>query len=145
MTRESDRRQDILPTAGQIKQTAAMFTAASRQKSIERSGITLEGELTEKGIAKQRLALFSDPSGLAQQLQHKESVPVSTAELESDIIKNASGIARERLSLFKNLEQQGGARTSPPKDVKKFKEFTPPPQLDPHLQRQYVIIVNKFS
>lgn len=135
--RESDRAEDVMPTAGQIKQTAAMFiNGASRQKSIERSGITIEGELTEKGIAKSRLALFSDPQAMSQQTNG------SNTEAD-DVIKAAkeSGIAKERLNLFKNLEQQqNGVRTSPSKEIKKLKEFTPPPQLDPHLQRQYIII-----
>lgn len=133
--RESDRNDDVLPSAGSIKQTAAMFTG--RQKSIDRSGITIEGELLEKGIAKSRLALFNDPSALNQSTHS-----VNTTELESDIMKNASGIAKERLNLFKNLEQSGaGTRTSPSRDQKKLKEFTPPPQLD-HQQRQYIIIVS---
>ncbi len=143
--RETDRRDDILPSAGSIKQTAAMF-ANTRQKSIERSGITIEGELTEKGIAKSRLALFSDPNAIAA--QQREQGQLSAAELEMEAIKNAaSGVAKERLNMFKNMEQQqanGGPRISPSKEVKKFKEFTPPPQLDPHLQRQYIIIVSKI-
>ena len=137
VVRESDRQDDILPTAGQIKQTAAIFTNSNgntnRKKSIERSGITIEGELAEKGLAKSRLALFNDPNAIAQQ-----SSNVSTTELESEIIKNASGIAKERLNLFKNLEQQ----PTVPKELKKLKEFTPPPQLDQ--QRQYIIIVTVF-
>jgi hypothetical protein len=143
VVRESDRSEDILPQAGQIKQTAAMFLT-NRQKSIERSGIVIEGELTEKGIAKSRLALFNDPNAITNQNQN-----VSTAELEQEYIKNASGIAKERLNLFKNLEQQQNqsgstSRASPPK---KLKEFTPPPQLDPHLQqqRQYIIIDKENS
>lgn len=136
VVRESDRIDDILPNAGAIKQTAAMFTNSSaRLKSIERSGISIEGELAEKGIAKSRLALFNDPNAL-------QSSTVSTTELESEIIKNASGIAKERLNLFKNLEQQQPSiRTSPSRELKKLKEFTPPPQLD-HQQRQYIIIVS---
>jgi hypothetical protein len=144
--------EDQLPTAGQIKQTAAMFAATTttqRQKSIERSGITLEGELTEKGIAKSRLALFSDPNGMG-----KEHVTPSTAELEAELFRSASGVAKERMNMFKNMEQQqqqangggGPPRLSPGKEVvKKFKEFTPPPQLDPHLQRQYIIIDKEGS
>jgi hypothetical protein len=138
--RESDKKEDILPQAGQIKQTAAIFVSGStsRQKSIERCGITIEGDLAEKGIAKSRLALFNDPTAL-------QSNTISTSELEADIIKNASGIAKERLNLFKNLEQQPNqVRTSPSKDIKKFKEFTPPPQLPDHIQRQYIIVVSLF-
>jgi hypothetical protein len=133
--RESDRKEDILPQNGQIKQTAAIFTNSSTlSKSIERSGITLEGELAEKGIAKSRLALFNDPNALQQANIEK------TTELEQDIIKNASGIAKERLSLFKNLEQGSTNRTSPSKDTpRKLKEFTPP--LDGQ-QRQYIIVVS---
>jgi hypothetical protein len=140
--RESDKTDEYVPEAGHAKQTAAIFTGGSsergtRLRSIERSGITIEGELAEKGIAKSRLALFNDPNAQFQ------TNTVSTAELESEIIKNASGIAKERLNLFKNLEKQDGTvRTSPSREFKKLKEFTPPPQLDPHLQRQYIIIVS---
>jgi hypothetical protein len=135
------RNDDVLPSAGYAKEKAAIFASgAARQKSIERSGITIEGELAEKGIAKSRLALFSDPNAIGQ-----DSKKVCTAELESEIIKNASGVAKERLNLFKNLEQQQNQpsiRTSPSKEIKKLKEFTPPPQLD-HPQRQYIIIVSR--
>ncbi|CAF0809373.1 unnamed protein product [Brachionus calyciflorus] len=133
--RESDRNEDVLPSAGSIRQTAAIFTSGNRQKSIDRSGIVLEGELTEKGIAKSRLALFNDPSALT-------SPSISTNDQELEYIKNASGIAKERLSLFKNLEQNNGQRISPDRSVKKFKEFTPPPQLEP---RQYIIISKESS
>jgi hypothetical protein len=138
--RESDKKEEILPQTGQIKQTAAIFVLGngSRQKSIDRCGITIEGDLAEKGIAKSRLALFNDPSAL-------QSNTISTAELEAEIIKNASGIAKERLNLFKNLEQQPNqVRTSPSRDFKKLKEFTPPPQLPDHVQRQYIIVVSCF-
>ena len=141
VVRESDKSDEYVPEAGHLKQTAAIFTGGpsnARLRSIERSGISIEGELTEKGIAKSRLALFSDPSAA----QFQSAATVSTTELEAEIIKNASGIAKERLSLFKNLEKQDTSiRTSPSKEFKKLKEFTPPPQLDPHLQRQYIIIV----
>lgn len=134
--READREQDALPSAGTAKQTAAMFlNEASRKKSIDRSGITVEGELTEKGIAKQRLAMFS-------QMKQNETPTKRDDDKQVDV-EAVSGIAKERLSLFKNLEQQ---RTSPGKETtqRKLKEFTPPPQLDLHLQqqRQYVIIVS---
>lgn len=126
VVRESDKTDDILPTAGHIKQTAAIFTSggstngtSSRLRSIERTGITLEGELAEKGIAKSRLALFSDPNAVAQQLS---SSTTTTSELESDIMQKASGIAKERLNLFKNLEQQqqsgGTLRSSPSREFK---------------------------
>lgn len=133
VTRESDRSEDVLPSAGSIKQTAAIFNSGgARQRSIERSGITIEGELTEKGIAKSRLALFSDPTALASSNQHAAQ---NNNEQE---LMNASGIAKERLNLFKNLEQSNnGQRTSPERSVKKLKEFTPPPQMEP---RQYIII-----
>ena len=140
VVRESDKSDEYVPEAGHAKQTAAIFTGGNggtRLRSIERSGITIEGELAEKGIAKSRLALFNDPNGGQFQTNN-----VSTTELESEIIKNASGIAKERLTLFKTLEKQDGTlRTSPSRDLKKLKEFTPPPQMDPHLQRQYIIIV----
>jgi hypothetical protein len=133
--RESDRLEDALPSAGTAKQTAALFTSSSLNKAIERSGVTIEGELAEKGIAKSRLALFAN--GAPQQ-----STPTKEAN-DDDDIKNASGIAKERLNIFKNLEQQA-ARSSPPKEVKKLKEFTPPPQLEPHQlqQRQQLIMVS---
>lgn len=139
--RETDRAQDVLPSAGSARQTAAIFTSASANslaKSIERSGIAIEGELAEKGIAKSRLAMFNN---LTSNEQPKEA---QAPELESEM-KN---IAKERLSMFKTLEQQqqqSGTRVSPAKDsVKKLKEFTPPPQLEPHQlqQRQYIIIVS---
>ena len=130
--READRHEEVLPTAGTAKQTAAIFAGnnLSRAKSIERSGITIEGELTEKGIAKSRLALFSNLSSTTT-----ATIP-STNENAENI---SSGIAKERLSLFKNLEQTN-SRASPPKELKKLKEFTPPP-LDTQ-QRQYIIVVS---
>lgn len=138
--RETDRAQEVLPSAGSARQTAAIFTSASANslaKSIERSGIAIEGELAEKGIAKSRLAMFSN---LSASEQPKEA-PLTDLDPE---MKN---IAKERLSMFKTLEQQqqNGSRVSPAKDtVKKLKEFTPPPQLEPHQvqQRQYIIIVS---
>lgn len=137
--READRNDEVLPSAGSTKQTAAIFANnnASLTKSIERSGITIEGELTEKGIAKSRLALFTNLA--TTQATQGQAAPAE--ELE-----NVSGIAKERLNIFKSLEQQqqqGSTRSSPPKDVKKFKEFTPPPQLDT-AQRQYIIIVSIY-
>jgi hypothetical protein len=134
VTRESDRNDDALPSAGTAKQTAALFTSNSLHRSIERSGISIEGELAEKGIAKSRLAMFANN---AQTTPSKDGLDVD------DDMRNASGIAKERLNLFKNLEQQTN-RTSPPKELKKFKEFTPPPQLEPHQlqQRQYIIVVS---
>jgi hypothetical protein len=130
--RESDTSDEYMPEQGHAKQTAALFLV---NKSIqERSGITLEGELAEKGIAKSRLALFNDPNAFASDATATSGVLAS--EQESQIMKNASGIAKDRLNLFKNLE----TRTSPSRDIKKLKEFTPPPQLDPHMQRQYIII-----
>jgi hypothetical protein len=136
--RESDRNEDKLPSAGTAKQTAAMFASSSLSKSIERSGIVIEGELAEKGIAKSRLALFANNQATAGQSTPNKD----TSDIDNDI-RNASGIAKERLNLFKNLEQQSD-RASPPKEMKKFKEFTPPPQLEPHqiAQRQYIIIVS---
>jgi len=133
--RETDRAQEVLPSAGSARQTAAIFTSTSANslaKSIEKSGIAIEGELAEKGIAKSRLAMFSN-MGSEQ--------PKEAQVADFDEIKN---IAKERLSMFKTLEQQqNGTRVSPTKDTaKKFKEFTPPPQLEPHQlqQRQYIII-----
>ena len=129
--REGDRNDEVLPSAGTAKNTAAIFAGTSnvsRAKSIERSGITLEGELTEKGIAKSRLALFNNLS-----------TTTSTSSANTNDTENISGIAKERLSLFKNLEQTS-SRSSPPKELKKLKEFTPPPQ--DTQQRQYIIIVS---
>lgn len=140
--RETDRAQEVLPSAGSARQTAAIFTSASANslaKSIERSGIAIEGELAEKGIAKSRLAMFNN---LTTGSDQTKETPI--ADLDSEV-KN---IAKERLSMFKTLEQQqqqNGTRVSPAKDsVKKLKEFTPPPQLEPHQlqQRQYIIIVS---
>jgi hypothetical protein len=133
---------------GSAKQTAAIFANSEQQqnerwlnrlKTIEKSGITIEGELAEKGIAKSRLALFNDPNAVVSTQQHPSHIlPVN--ELDSEIFQSASGIAKERVNLFKNLEQQSSnMRTSPSKEFKKLKEFTPPPQLD-HVQRQYIII-----
>ena len=133
---------------GSAKLAAAMFANgvtegnerwANRLKSIEKSGISLEGELAEKGIAKSRLALFNETANPGQQ-----QATHLLNEADSEIIRSASGIAKERVNLFKNLEQQqqtggSGMRTSPSREFKKMKEFTPPPQLD-HPQRQYIII-----
>ena len=145
VSRETDKKTDFVVSSGHAKQRAAIFTngtASTRQKSIERSGITIEGELAEKGIAKSRLALFNDPNAVAQQ----QSSSVSVAEQELEAFKT-SAIAKERLNLFKNLEQQQNQstmRTSPSREIKKLKEFTPPPQFD-HTHRQYIIIVNMVS
>ena len=153
VVRESDKSDDALPNSAHIKEARAKFASgggsSSRQKSIERSGISIEGELAEKGIAKSRLALFSD-------LASAGTPPSSShVDIDSDIIKSATGIAKDRLSLFKNLEQQqqqqpqrisptrgGVAETSSSahrKPPPQLKEFTPPPQLD-HPHRQYVIV-----
>jgi hypothetical protein len=148
-TNSTQRHEELQVQAGSAKQTAALFSDnerwANRLKSLEKSNITIEGELTEKGIAKSRLALFNEPN----QLQNNENtqlcshiLPVN--ELDSEIFKSASGIAKERMNLFKNLEQQqqqqhGNMRISPSKEFKKLKEFTPPPQFD-HPHRQYIII-----
>lgn len=137
----SDRTADVLPTRGNAKQKAAIFVNTndnSRIKSIERSGIKIEGELTEKGLAKSRAAIFNDPNTYNHQ-------SMSTTETEAEYFKqNVSGVAKERLNIFKNLEQQQNnpSRTSPSREFRKLKEFTPPPQLDPHLQqqRQYIIV-----
>lgn len=141
----SDKFQDVLPSRGNAKQKAAVFlnSESSRGKAIERSGIKLEGELTEKGLAKQRAAIFSDPSTYVHST-------MSTTEIEAEYFKqNVSGVAKERLNIFKNLEQQqlNPSRTSPSREVRKLKEFTPPPQLDPHLQqqRQYIIVDKDMS
>jgi hypothetical protein len=138
VTREADRNDEVLPTAGTAKNTAAIFAGnnVSRAKSIERSGITIEGELTEKGIAKSRLALFSNLS--------TTQTSTTTTTTNGTDTENTSGIAKERLNLFKNLEQTN-SRSSPPKELKKLKEFTPPPpspQLQDTQQRQYIIIVS---
>jgi hypothetical protein len=136
VVRESDKQDDALPSVGSAKQKAEIFLN-SRQKSIEKSGITIEGELLEKGIAKSRLAMFNEKT-------NEQSI-VSNNELDLEAVKNASGIAKDRMNLFKNLEQQSTRQPSPSKDgtKKHFKEITPPPQWDQQ-QRQYIIIVRFF-
>jgi hypothetical protein len=120
VVRESDRSAEAMPSSGQIAETRAKF-ASTRQKSIERSGVTIEGELAAAGIAKSRLALFSDPTAVAA-----ATTSSSSSSPAADI---ESGIAKERMNLFKTLEQQQQQqRTSPTHGtVKQLKEFTPPP------------------
>ena len=140
----SDKKADVLPKRGNAKQKAAIFVNGSdesRSKLAERSGIRLEGELTEKGLAKSRAAIFADPNTY----NHSS---MSTTEIEAEYFKqNVSGVAKERLNIFKNLEQQqqNPSRTSPSREFRKMKEFTPPPELDPVLKqmRQYIIVVIK--
>jgi hypothetical protein len=137
----SDRTADVLPSRGNAKQKASMILndSNSRSKAIERSGIRIEGQLTEKGLAKSRAAIFSDPS------TYNHAAGMTTTEIEAEYFKqNVSGVAKERLNIFKNLEQQQKEpnRTSPGREIRKLKEFTPPPQLDPAVaqQRQYIIV-----
>jgi hypothetical protein len=130
-----------LPTRGNAKQKASMILN-NKEKAINRSGIKIEGELTEKGLAKSRAAIFSDPN------TYQHSAGMSTTEIEAEYFKqNVSGVAKERLNIFKSLEQQqqskdSSNRTSPGREIRKLKEFTPPPQLDPAVAqlRQYIIV-----
>lgn len=73
---------------------------ANRLKNIENSGITIEGEVVEKGLAQSRLAMFNDEP---QTTFHTPTV----TELDSEILQSAAGIAKERMNLFKNLETKG--------------------------------------
>jgi len=105
---------------------------AERLRKIEKSGVTLEGDMVEKGLAQERLAMFSDEG---QVHFHKPSV----AELDSEILESAKGLAKDRMNLFKSLEKQGSV-SGGDKGPRKLKEFTPPPTLDGQPQRQYVIV-----
>lgn len=108
---------------------------AARLKNIEKSGITLEGDIVEKGLAQERLAMFSDEGQIHF---HKPTV----TEQDSEILNSAKGLAKDRMNIFKHLEQK---QRSPPKEMKKLKEFTPPPTLDGQPARQYIIVEKEGS
>ncbi len=118
--------------AGSAKNTAAMFAEdrwAERLRKIEKAGVTLEGDIVEKGLAQERMAMFNDEGQIHF---HKPSV----AELDSEILESAKGLAKDRMNLFKNLEKQSGSIDKGPR---RMKEFTPPPVLEGQ-PRQYIIV-----
>lgn len=133
--------EDIAP--GSTKNAKALFQAQQedrwfkRLEKIENSGITLEGEIVEKGLAQARLAMFNEE---APEKMHTPSV----SEADSEIFQSASGIAKDRMNIFKNLEAQGDNKS---KEFKKLKEFTPPPAPLEHQQQQrkYIIIDKETS
>ena len=95
---------DIVP--GSAKNAMAMFQQcqedrwSNRLQKIENSGITLEGEIVEKGLAQARLAMFNEDTPDKFQ-------PATVSELDSEIFQSASGIAKDRMNMFKNLEDKG--------------------------------------
>lgn len=101
-----DQISDIAP--GSAKSAAAMFNMSQEERwkrrleNIENSGITIEGEIVEKGLAQARLAMFND----ANNNDAKEKI-TSVGEADSEIFQSARGVAKDRMNMFNNLEQQG--------------------------------------